>query len=104
MNSEKLMLADSSDTANVGFGNIVDTIEVQQVLDTKREFSGICKNYKGDKVLCTALYVPETNWVIVSEKDVKEAFLPLARITYIFAISGGVALLLVFIFAFVSFW
>ncbi len=101
VNSDKLMLADSSDTANVGFGNIVDTIEVQQVIDTKREFSGICKNYKGDKVLCTALYVPETNWVILSEKGVKDAFLPLTRITHIFAISGGVALSLVFIFAFV---
>ncbi len=101
VNSEKLMLADSSDTANVGFGNIIDTIEVQQVIDTKKEFSGICKNYKGDRVLCTALYVPETNWVILSEKNVKVAFLPLARITHIFAISGGVALLLVFIFAFV---
>ncbi len=74
VNSEKLMLADSSDTANVGFGNIIDTIEVQQVLDTKREFSGRCKNYRGVQVLCTALYVPETNWVIVSEKDIKEAF------------------------------
>jgi signal transduction histidine kinase len=101
VNSKKLMLADSSDTANVSFGNIIDTIEIQHVIDTKREFSGICKNYKGDKVLCTALYVPETNWVILSEKNVKEAFLPLARITHIFAISGGVALFLVFIFAFV---
>ena len=100
VNSKKFMVAGSYDIANSSFGNIIDTIEVQQVLDTKREFSGICRNYKGIRVFCTALYVPEANWIILSERDVKDAFLPLTRITHIFAISGGVALLLVFIFAF----
>lgn len=52
-------------------------------------------------MLGTILYVPETNWVILSEKNLGEAFLPLARIKYIFAISGGGVVLLVFIFAFV---
>ncbi|GAX59306.1 signal transduction histidine kinase [Candidatus Scalindua japonica] len=101
VNSKMLMIAGSSDTAEFSAGNTIDTPEVQRVLDTKREFSGICKNYRGVQVFSMALYVPETNWVILSEKDVKDAFLPLARITYIFAISGCVALLLVFIFAFV---
>ncbi len=101
VNSKKLMIAGPSDTANSGFGNIIDTMEVRQVLETKREISGICKNYRGVQVLYTALYVPGANWVILSEKNVKEAFLPLMRITHVFAMSGGVALLLVFTFAFV---
>jgi len=44
VNNKKLMIAASYDIANSSSGNIIDTIEVQQVLDTKREFSGICRN------------------------------------------------------------
>jgi signal transduction histidine kinase len=99
VNSDKLMIASSDNYEGFHLKKIVDTMEIQAVLDSRGEFSGICENYKGVQVLCTALYVPETNWVILSEKDVKEASLPLAKIKYIFAIAGGVAMLMVFIFA-----
>ena len=74
---------------------------VQEVSNSRQEWSGIYKNYKGVKVLGTAMLVPETNWIILVEEKVKEAFLPVARIRNIFVISGGGAIILVFIFAFV---
>ncbi len=101
VNSDKLLIASSCDSEDFVFRQIVDTIEVQKVLASRGELSGVCENYKGIRVLYKTLFVPETNWVILTEKGVKEAFLPLTRIKYIFAISGGVALLLVFIFALV---
>jgi signal transduction histidine kinase len=95
------MIASSDNGEGFHLKKIVDTMDIQAILDSRGEFSGICENYKGVQALCTALYVPEANWVILSAIGVKEAFLPLTRIKYIFVISGGGALLLVFIFALV---
>jgi two-component sensor histidine kinase len=71
------------------------------VLVSKEELSGIYRNYKGVQVLGSALFVPEANWVIIAEKNVKEAFLPLSKIKYIFMYSGGVVFSLVLFFGFV---
>jgi PAS domain S-box-containing protein len=102
VNSSKLMIA-SSNSANktVGLGQIIDTKHVRDVLASKDEVLGVYESYRGVRVLGSAMYVPETNWVILSEKNIKDAFLPLIKIKYIFLISGGGAVLLVFIFAFV---
>ncbi|MFQ5965199.1 MAG: PAS domain S-box protein [Candidatus Scalinduaceae bacterium] len=99
VNKEKLMIANSSGSGS--FRQIVETKAVQEVLVSRGKLSGIYENYKGIIVLSTVLFVPETNWVILAEKNIKEAFLPLTRIKYIFAISGGGAIFLVFLFAFV---
>ncbi|MDR4505989.1 MAG: HAMP domain-containing protein [Candidatus Scalindua sp.] len=101
VNSNKLMLLNSRFLEGSGFNQIVDTKAVKEVLTSKRELSGIYENYKGIRVLGTALFVPEANWVILAEKYVKDAFLPLLRIKYVFLLSGGGVLFLVFIFAFV---
>ena len=100
LNHNQELIAGTVNGAYYRFGDIIDSTEVRKTLETKREFSGYCVNSSGAKVLCTTLFIPDTSWVILSEKDTKEAFLPLTRITYIFIISGGVALLLVFVFAF----
>ncbi|MFQ5963509.1 MAG: ATP-binding protein [Candidatus Scalinduaceae bacterium] len=101
VNQDKLMIVSSIDLGNHNFSNVINTMPVQKVLSSKKETYGVCENYRGNLVLCSALFVPETNWVVLSEKDVKEAFKPLAKIKYIFAVSGSVALLMVFVFAFV---
>lgn len=101
VNRDKLLIASSGDYEDLHFRQAINTMEIQEVLDSRGEFSGICENYKGVRVLCTALFVPETNWVILSEKDVNEAFLPLARVKYIFLIAGGIALIMVCTFAFI---
>lgn len=101
VNSNKLMITSSSVLGDTSFNHIVDIKAVQEVLTSKGELSGIYENYNGVQVLGTALYVPEADWVILAEKYVEDAFLPLLKIKYIFAFSGGGVLFLVFIFAFV---
>ncbi|MFQ5686237.1 MAG: ATP-binding protein [Candidatus Scalindua sp.] len=102
VNGNKLMIASSNaDNKSVALDRIIDTEHVCDVLASKGEVLGVYENYRGVRVLGSAMYVPETNWVILSEKNIKDAFLPLARIKYIFIISGGGAIFLVFIFAFV---
>lgn len=101
VNSKKLMITSSSSSEGLSFNHIVDTKAMNEVLTAKGELSGIYENYNGVRVLGTALFVPEANWVILAEKYVKDAFLPLLKIKYIFAFSGGGVLFLVFIFSFV---
>ncbi|MHC4266866.1 MAG: histidine kinase dimerization/phosphoacceptor domain -containing protein [Planctomycetota bacterium] len=99
VNKDKIKIADT--TKSGIFNQIIDTKEVQEVLDSKEELSGIYRNHKGVQVLGSALFVPEANWVIIAEKNVKEAFLPLTRIKYIFVFSGGGVFFLVLFFGFV---
>jgi signal transduction histidine kinase len=96
-----IIIASSDVHWDCSFKHRIDAKEVQKVLISRDKFSGICENYKGVQVLSYALFVPETNWVIVVEKNVKEAFLPLARLKYLFGSIGGGVLLMVFIFAIV---
>ncbi len=99
VNRDKIKIAGT--TKSGIFNQIVDTKEVHEVLDSIEESSGIYRNYKGIQVLGSALFVPEANWVIIAEKNVKEAFLPLTRIKYIFMFSGGGVFFLVLFFGFV---
>jgi signal transduction histidine kinase len=101
VNSDMIIIASSDVHWDCSFKNKIDEKEVQQVLVSRDRFSGIYENYKGVQVLGYALFVPETDWVIVVEKNVKDAFLPLARIKYLFGFIGGGALFMVFIFAIV---
>jgi len=99
VNRDKIKIADT--TKSGIFNQIVDTKEVQEVLVSKEELSGIYRNHKGVQVLGSVLFVPEANWVIIAEKNVKEAFLPLTRIKYIFVFSGGGVFFLVLFFGFI---
>lgn len=101
VNKDRLMIANSIDSGNIVFKQRVDTKVVKEVMASRESFSGIYKNYKGVKVLGAVISMPEVNWVIVAEKNIKEAFLPLSKIKYIFIISEMGAGFLVFIFAFV---
>ena len=101
VNSNKIMIANSTSLKTIGFNQIINTKPVSDVLLSQNEWSGIYKNYKGVQVLGTVLFVPETNWVILAEIDVDDAFLPLTRIKHIFVISGGGVFLLVTVFAFI---
>ncbi len=102
LNGHRLMIANSNSSKNDNsFNQVVDTSGIRKVLASKDEMFGIYENFRGDRVLGSAVHVPETNWVIVSERDIKDAFSPLTRIKQFFIISGGGAFVLVLIFAFV---
>lgn len=102
VNRNKLMIANSiaSNYVNL-FNQAIDMKGIRKALTSKGDIFGIYENYRGDLVLGSAMHVPDTNWVIVSEKNIKDAFLPLTKIKHIFLISGGGAFILVLIFAFV---
>ena len=95
INNKQEIIAGTFDNANFRYGDIIDSMAVQQTIETKEEFSGRCKGPSGIEMLCSTLLIPETNWLILTEKEIEEAFLPLKQITNIFIISGGVTLLLV---------
>ncbi len=95
INNKQEIIAGTFDNANFRYGDIIDSMAVRQTIETKEEFSGRCEDPSGIKMLCSTLIIPETNWLILAEKEIEEAFLPLKQITNIFIISGGVTLLLV---------
>lgn len=99
VNRDMIKIADT--TKNAIFDQIIDTKEVQEVLISKEELSGIYRNHKGVEVLGSVLFVPEANWVIIAERNVKDAFLPLTRIKYIFMFSGGGVFFLILFFGFI---
>lgn len=102
VNSNKLMVVSSNSAdKTVDLDQKIDTKHVRDVLASKDEVFGVYENYRGVRVLGSAMFVTETNWVILSEKNIKDAFLPLIKSKYIFLISGGGAVLLVFVSAFV---
>ncbi|KHE93012.1 MAG: sensor histidine kinase/response regulator protein NtrY [Candidatus Scalindua brodae] len=100
VNSKKTMIANSTSLKTMNFKQIINTTPVQEVFLSHGEWSGIYKNYKGVRVLGSVLFVSEMDWVILAEIDADKAFLPLTKIKYIFAISGGGVLLIVAIFSF----
>ncbi len=102
VDGNNLMIANSISSNKFNrYSQKVDTESIRKVIASKEDTLGIYENYEGDMVLGTAMCVLGTNWVIVSEKDVKNAFLTLTRIEHIFIISGGGAVVLMMIFAFV---
>jgi signal transduction histidine kinase len=95
LNNKKEIIAGTFNNDNFRYGDIIDTMAVQQAIEAREEFSGRCKGPSGTEMLCSTLLIPETNWLILVEREVEEAFLPLKQITNIFIISGGVTLFLV---------
>ena len=101
VDGDMVMIANSNPSNNVNhLSQKIDTKGICKVLASKEDTFGIYENYRGALVLGSAMYVPEANWVIISEKNITDAFLPLTRIKHIFIISGGGAFILVLIFAF----
>ena len=101
LSGNMLNIAKTSTFKSDNLNQVSHTKSVQEVSTSRQEWSGVYKNYEGVKVLGTAKFVPETNWIILIEEKAKKAFLPVARIRNIFVMSGGGAFFLVLIFAFV---
>ncbi|MCP4268107.1 MAG: HAMP domain-containing protein [Candidatus Brocadiaceae bacterium] len=101
VNADRVMIASSNPSNKINhLSQRIDTKCICKVLASKENTFGIYENYRAALVLGSAMYVPGANWVIVSEENVTDAFLPLTRIKHIFIISGGGAFVLVLIFAF----
>ena len=99
VNKNKVKTADTS--KSVILNQTLNSKAVEEVLVSKEPLSGIYKKYRGVRVLGTALFVPEANRVIIAEKNIKEAFAPLARIKHIFLLSEPGVFFLVLLFGFI---
>jgi signal transduction histidine kinase/HAMP domain-containing protein len=99
-NNNMLNIANTGTFNGININQLFRTKAVQQVSPTRREWSGVYKNYKGVSVLGTSMLEPESHLLILLEKRTKEAFASLVKIKYIFASSGGGAFLFVCVFAF----
>ncbi|MCR4289481.1 MAG: PAS domain-containing protein, partial [Candidatus Scalindua sp.] len=88
VNSDKLMLTGSRFIEDAVFNQVVDTDGVRTAFENGRGMTGIYRDYRGVSVIGASRYLEELNWVILAEKDVSEAFAPLAYLRNISVVSG----------------
>ncbi|KHE94127.1 MAG: HAMP domain-containing protein [Candidatus Scalindua rubra] len=88
VNSDKLMLTGSEFIEDAVFKQVVDTDGVRTAFESGRGMIGIYPDYRGVPVIGYSRYHEELNWVILAEKDVLEAYAPLAYLRNVSVIAG----------------
>ncbi|MDR4496815.1 MAG: ATP-binding protein [Candidatus Scalindua sp.] len=95
ISNTSVIIAKTKTADNLSHKNTIDFQAARRISGLSKKYSGIYVNHFGVKVLGTHLFVPQTKWTIIAEKNLKEAFLPLAKLKYIFGIAGGSAAFLI---------
>jgi PAS domain S-box-containing protein len=98
VNSDKLMITESRFIAYYTIlKQEVDTEGVRAAFDNRVGMVGIYPNYRGIPILGVSRYVEEMDWVVLAEKDVSEAFAPIAGLRNLVIIMGviGIAAIVV---------
>ena len=101
VNSDKLMITESRFIEDAIFKQVVDTEGVNAALDYGVGMTGIYNDYRGISVLGVSRYIEDIDWVILAEKEVSEAFAPLAylkKVTIIMAVTGIMVVVTVAVF------
>ncbi|MCR4291089.1 MAG: histidine kinase [Candidatus Scalindua sp.] len=101
VNRDKLMITESRFNNDVILKQVVDTEGVRAAFDNEVGMIGIYTDYRGHLILGVSRYVEEMDWVILAEKDISEAFAPLAslqRFAFIMGVVGVMAILTVAFF------
>jgi len=101
VNRDKLMITESRFNNDVILKQVVDTEGVRVAFDNEAGMIGIYTGYRGHPILGVSRYVEEMDWVILAEKDISEAFAPLAslqRFAFIMGVVGVLAILTVAFF------
>ena len=91
VNSDKLMITESRFIEHAILKQKVDTDGVRAALDNGAGMMGIYPDYRGIQILGVSRYIEDTDWVVLAEKDVSEAFAPIADLrnfTLIMGIAG----------------
>lgn len=96
VDSDKLMITESRFIKDVILKQVVDTEGVKTAFDSGVGMICIYPDYRGVPVLGVSRYFEEMDWVILAEKDVSEAFAPVARLRN-FSIAIGVAGIIVIV-------
>ncbi len=68
----------------------VDTEPVRKILATGQEMTGTYPDYRGVPVVGVSLYLPEYDWILLSEIDEAELFAPLRSLGIIALMLGSV--------------
>jgi len=88
VNKDKLMITPSRFVKDTVLRQKVDTEKVRKLFEDVEEFGAehhahvplIYEDYRGTRVLGIHDHIPEMNWYLLAEIDVKEALAPLAKI------------------------
>ncbi len=101
VNRDKLMIMESRFNKDVILKQVVDTEGVRAAFDNEVGMVGIYNGYTGHQILGVSRYIEEMDWVVLAEKDISEAFAPIASLrsfAIIMGIVGTTVILIVAIF------
>lgn len=99
VNMDRLMITPSWLIEGTVFRTTVDTEAVRACLNEGREHMGVYEDYRGEAVFGTSICMPDFGWVLLTEVDKKEAFVPISRLVNYGALTGVAVLVLVSGFA-----
>ncbi len=100
VNRDKLMITESRFNKDVILKQVVNTEGVRTAFDNEAGMIGIYTGYRGRQILGVSRYVEEMDWVILAEKDISEAFAPLASLQRFAFIMGVVGVMVILTVAF----
>src|SRR4051794_18034007 len=99
VNRDKLMVTQSRYVTNSSLRVRVDTEPVRAALTQNEEMTGDYTDYRGKPVSGASFLLREPGWVVITEIDFSEAYLPLSRLRNIVIFSGAGLGLIVFLLA-----
>ncbi len=96
VNRNKRMITESRFIPHAVLDVTVDTEPVRVALERQQEVSGDYVDYRGQRVSGASTLMPETGWVVVTEIDFGQAFVPLKKLrNVLLALSAGLGLVIV---------
>ncbi|MGR3176038.1 MAG: PAS domain S-box protein [Candidatus Scalindua sp.] len=95
VNSEKLMITESRFIEGAVLKQVVDTEGVRAGFGNGRGMIGVYPDYRGIQILGVSRYIEDMDWVVLAEKDVSEAFIPLLRIRNLAIVIGSTGIIIV---------
>ncbi len=99
VNKDKLMVTASRFMEKTFLKQPVNTAAVIHSLNNRGAFSGIYKDYRGEWVMGFSRFIKDTDWVLLVETDLHEAFHPIKRVRFIafVAFAGSIGSILILV-------
>lgn len=80
VDKNKTMITESRFVSGAAFTQLVDTAPVRRALEGREKTIGVYPDYRGKSVVGVSIYLPEYEWVLVTEIDEAEVFSPLRNL------------------------
>ena len=94
VNRDRIMITESRYVADAVLRQLVDTEGVRHAFDNGVGKTSIYTGYRGVPILGVSRYFEDMDWVILAEKDVSEAFVPIVWLRNFFIIMGALGILI----------